>query len=70
MELVYNRVTDEVECFYNTTSMGTVAVSSAYRDFTKVVVALTENYLFIPTAPPMYQWGQLDVDDILISNTP
>ena len=70
VELVYNRVTDQVECFYESTSMGTVAgVSSAYRDFTRVVLALTEHY-FSFGDPVTHGWGQLDYDDIRIADTP
>ena len=69
LELVYNRGTDQVECFFNGNSMGTVAVSSAYRDFTTVAVGLTENYFSF--GPPLtHVWGQLNVDDIKISNAP
>ena len=69
LELVYNRGTDQVECFFNGNSMGTVAVSSAYRDFTNVAVGLTESYFSF--GPPLtHVWGQLNVDDIDISNAP
>ena len=70
MELVYNRVTDQVECIYESTSMGTISsISSAYRNFTRVVLALTEHY-FSFGDPVTHFWGQLDVDDIRIADMP
>ena len=68
VELVYNRVTDQVECFYESTSIGTVVgVNSAYRDFTRVVVSLAELYTSFGD-PVTHVWGQLDFDDIGIAN--
>ena len=61
VELVYNRVTDQVECFYEGASMGTVGLSSSYRDFTRVVVYLKTAY--------DGSNGQLNIDDIRIANT-
>ena len=62
IELVYNRVTDQVECFYEGVSKGTVSVDPSYRNFTRVVVRLYNYY--------DGWWGQLDIDDIRIANTP
>ncbi|MCK4277083.1 MAG: PKD domain-containing protein, partial [Phycisphaerae bacterium] len=61
VELVYNRLTDQVECFFEGVSKGTLSVSSSYRDFTKLVVYLKHVY--------DGTWGQLDIDDIRIANT-
>ncbi len=61
VELVYNRLTDQVECFYEGASKGTLSVSSSYRDFTKLVVYLKHAYAG--------GWGQLDIDDVRIANT-
>ncbi len=61
VELVYNRLTDQVECFYEGASKGTLSVSSSYRDFTKIVVYMKHAY--------DGTWGQLDMDDIRIANT-
>ena len=69
IELVYNRIADEVECFYDGSSVGTVAVSSAYRNFTRVVVSLADMYISFGD-PVIHIWGQLDFDDISISNSP
>ncbi len=70
IDLVYNRVTDQVECFYESTSIGTVSgVSSAYRNFTRVVVSLAELYASFGD-PVTHVWGQLDFDDIRIADTP
>ena len=68
VELVYNRVTDQVECFYEYASIGTVAVSSAYRNFTRVVVSLAELYASFGD-PVTHVWGQLDIDDIRLANS-
>ena len=69
IELVYDRVADEVECIYEGSSIGTIAVSSAYRDFTRVVVSLADMYISFGD-PVIRIWGQLDVDDIKITNSP
>ncbi|MCK4275250.1 MAG: hypothetical protein KAX78_01970, partial [Phycisphaerae bacterium] len=61
VELVYNRLTDQVECFFEGISKGTLPVSSSYRDFTKLVVYLKHAYTG--------DWGQLDIDDIRIATT-
>ncbi len=68
IELVYDRVADQVECFYEGSSIGTIAVSSAYRDFTRVAVSLADMYISFGD-PVIHIWGQLDVDDIIIANT-
>ena len=68
VELVYNRVTDQVECVYDTVSIGTIAVSSAYRNFTRVVVSLAELYGSFGD-PVTHVWGQLDIDDIRLANS-
>ena len=70
IDLIYDRIADQVECFYEGTSMGTIAVDSAYRYFTRVVVSLADHFFSFPTVPVTNIWGQLDVDDIKIANTP
>jgi len=60
--LVYDRVKNEVECFYQGASKGTISIDASYRDFTRVVVRLMNEY--------DGWWGQLDVDDIRIAGTP
>ncbi len=40
--------------------MGTVSISSIYRNFTRVVVRLHHEY--------DGRWGQIDIDDIRIAN--
>ena len=59
LQLSYNRVNDTLQCTYEGVSKGTVSVSSAYRDFTKVVVYLQNNY--------DGNWGQIDLDNLLIT---
>jgi len=62
IELVYDRVNDEVECFYEGQSKGTIDVSSGYRNFTRVIVHLYHAYTG--------SYGQLDVDDVRVATTP
>ncbi|MCK4276646.1 MAG: hypothetical protein KAX78_09035, partial [Phycisphaerae bacterium] len=62
VELVYNRLTDQVECFYEGVSKGTVGISSSYRNFTRVLVRLYNHY--------DGDWGQIDIDEIRIANSP
>ena len=59
IQLSYDRVNNTLQCIYEGTSMGTLNVSSAYRNFTKVVVYLQNSY--------DGNWGQLDVDNIVIT---
>ena len=56
--LVYNRTSGDIECFYEGDSMGTVNVSSTYKDFTRVYLRLKHYY--------DGWWGQLDIDNIWI----
>ncbi len=53
--MVYNRLTDHVECFYEGVSKGTVGISSSYRNFRRVLVRLKNHY--------DGDWGQLDIDE-------
>ncbi len=69
IDLVYNRVTDQLVCIYDGSSIGTIAVSSAYRNFTRVVVSLADMYISFGD-PVTHIWGQLDVDDIRIADAP
>ena len=62
VQLVYNRITDQVECFYDGGSKGTFGISSSYRNFTRVLVRLYNHY--------DADWGQIDIDEIRISNSP
>jgi len=62
VELIYDRVDDEVECIYQGLSKGTVTLGSEYRDFTRVVVNLVNEF--------DGWYGQLNVDDIRIASTP
>ena len=60
--MVYDRLGDTVECFYEGISKGTFGVSPSYRNFTRLVVGLYNYY--------DGWWGQLDIDDIHIANSP
>ena len=62
VELVYNRLTSQVECFYEGASMGSYSVSASYSDFTRVVIHLKNHY--------DGNWGQIDIDDIRIGSSP
>ena len=69
LDLIYNLTSGDVECFYDDVSMGTVSIGAGYDDLTRVVVNLTDAYSEFGE-PPTSLWGQLDVDDIRIANTP
>ena len=56
IKLVYDRVNDTVQCYYEDSSMGTFSVSSSYRNVTKIIVNLHPEYDGF--------YGQLDVDNI------
>ena len=62
IQLIHNRLTDQVECIYEGVSMGVVNVTAADRDFTRVIVVLINEYAG--------WWGQLDIDDLRIASTP
>ena len=56
IKLVYDRVNDTIQCFFNDSSMGTFSVSSSYRNITKIIVNLHPEYDGF--------YGQLDIDNI------
>ena len=62
VELVYNRLTNQVECFYEGSSMGTFSVSAGYSNFTRVVIHLKNHYDGF--------WGQIDINDLRIASGP
>ena len=62
IELVYDRVNNTIECFYEGVSNGTLSVDASYADFNKVVIYLKTGY--------DGSSGRLDIDDIRIANTP
>ena len=62
VQLVYNRLANQVECIYEGASMGTFAVSASYRDFTRIVIHLKNHY--------DGTWGQINIDDVLITSGP
>ena len=51
-----------LECIHEGVSHGTVSLPSSYRDLTRVVVELRSEY--------HGSWGQIDLDDLLITNAP
>jgi len=62
VQLIYDRLGDQVECVYEGVSKGTVSVPSQYSNFTRVVLQLHNHY--------DDWWGQIDVDEIRIADTP
>ncbi len=61
VELVYDRVGNSVECFYEGVSKGSVSVDASYADFNKLV-------LYLKT--PYTDGGRIDFDEIRVANTP
>jgi hypothetical protein len=61
VELVYDRVSNSVECFYEGVSKGSVTVSAGYADFNKLVLFLRSPYT---------ETGRIDFDEIRVANTP
>ncbi len=62
IELVYDRVGNTIECFYEGVSKGTLSVDASYADFNRVVIYLKTGY--------DGSSGRQDIDDIRIANTP
>ncbi len=62
IDLVYDRLVDQVECLYEGVSKGTLSVSLSHRNFTRVVVHLY-NY-------DNGWWGQMDIDDVRVASSP
>ena len=62
IQLVYNRTTDQLDYYYEGTLKGSVTLDPKYRDFTRVLVQLRNEYDGLP--------GQIDIDNIRIADTP
>lgn len=63
IELVYNRVDDQIQCFYEGSSMGVINMDPVYRNFTGVVLSIIDAFSTGDS-------GGLGVDDIYVGNLP
>ncbi len=63
VKLVYNRVDDQIQCFYEGSSMGVIDMDPVYRNFTGVVLSIIDVFFTGDS-------GGLGMDDIYVGNLP
>ena len=62
IQLVYNRLTGQLDYYYEGNLKGSITLDAKYADFTRVIVKLVNPYDGSP--------GQIDIDNIRIADTP